>query len=101
MNIYLDESGDLGWSFSQPFRHGGSSRFLTIAFVACPSEKKHLLQRVVRNVYRHTKSDPKEELKGSMMTTSQKNYVAKQIRSLLKTSGYKDRSHYDTKGECG
>lgn len=84
MNIYLYESGDLGWSFSQPFRHGGSSRFLTIAFVACPSEKKHLLQRVVRNVYRYTKSNPKEELKGSMMTTSQKNYVAKQIRSLLK-----------------
>jgi hypothetical protein len=27
--IYLDESGDLGWSFDAPFRRDGSSRNLT------------------------------------------------------------------------
>lgn len=28
---YLDESGDLGWKFDQPFGEGGSSRFFVIA----------------------------------------------------------------------
>lgn len=37
MNVYLDESGDLGWVLDKPYRNGGSSRFMTIAFVACPA----------------------------------------------------------------
>lgn len=28
--VLLDESGDLGWIFDKPYRHGGSSRFFTI-----------------------------------------------------------------------
>lgn len=68
MNIYLDESGDLGWVLNKPYRHGGSSRYLTIAYVACPPEKKHLLKRIVRKVYERTKTDPKTELKGSALS---------------------------------
>jgi len=26
-HIYLDESGDTGWSFALPYQRGGSSRF--------------------------------------------------------------------------
>jgi len=36
MNVYVDESGDLGWEFAQPFRQGGSSRYLTIASLLVP-----------------------------------------------------------------
>jgi len=82
-NIYLDESGDLGWVLDKPYRHGGSSRFMTIAFVSCPSEKKHLLQRIVKKVYEHTKADPKTELKGSMMSTADKCYFAELVRKLV------------------
>jgi len=49
--IYLDESGDLGWNFSAPFRNGGSSRFLTIAALCVPTPKKHLPKRVVKKLY--------------------------------------------------
>jgi hypothetical protein len=34
--LYLDESGDLGWSFNLPNRNGGSSRFFrkSLIFIA-------------------------------------------------------------------
>ena len=35
--IYVDESGDLGWQFDQPFRAGGASRYLTVACLIVPS----------------------------------------------------------------
>lgn len=83
MNVYLDESGDLGWVMDKPYRHGGSSRFMTIAFVACPKEKKHLLRRIVVDVYRKTKTDPKIELKGSSLSVEDKCYFAEKVRKLV------------------
>ena len=56
INAYLDESGDLGWRFDAPYRKGGLSRFLTIAFVICLSEKKHLPKRIVSKLYRRIKA---------------------------------------------
>ena len=49
--IYVDESGDLGWNFSAPYRRGGSSRYLTVAAFCVPSSKKHIPKRAVRNLY--------------------------------------------------
>lgn len=82
-NIYLDESGDLGWILNKPYRHGGSSRYLTIAYVVCPNEKKHLLKRIVRKVYTKTKTDTKIELKGSTLTVENKKFFAKKVRELV------------------
>ncbi len=81
--MYLDESGDLGWILDKPYRHGGSSRYLTIAFVVCPSEKKHLLQRIVADVYRKVKHNPKKELKGSSLSVSDKCFFAEKVRKLV------------------
>ena len=83
MNIYLDESGDLGWVLNKPYRHGGSSRYMTIAFIACPNEKKHLLKRIVRKVYNRTKTDPKVELKGSALNVEDKKYFAREVHKLV------------------
>ena len=82
-NVYLDESGDLGWILDKPYCHGGSSRYLTIAFVVCPSEKKHLLQRIVADVYRKVKHNPKKELKGSSLSVSDKCFFAEKVRKLV------------------
>ncbi|MDE6769180.1 MAG: DUF3800 domain-containing protein [Muribaculaceae bacterium] len=84
-NVYLDESGDLGWIFDKPYRQGGSSRYLTIAFVVCPSEKKHLLQRVVKRVYTRKKFDPKKELKGSSLSIPDKCFFAEHVNRLITT----------------
>lgn len=83
MNVYLDESGDLGWVLNKPYQHGGSSKYLTIAFVVCPSEKKHLLKRIVRSVYNKTKTDPKIELKGSAMSERAKCFFANEVSNLI------------------
>lgn len=82
-NVYLDESGDLGWVLDKPYRHGGSSRYLTIAFVVCPSEKKHLLQRIVVDVYKRVKFNPQKELKGSTLSVDDKCFFAEKVRKLV------------------
>lgn len=83
LNVYLDESGDMGWTLDKPYRQGGSSRFMTIAFVVCPSEKKHLLRRIVVKMYNRKKFDPKEELKGTKLSCEDKCFFAEHVRKLV------------------
>jgi hypothetical protein len=47
MNLYLDESGDLGWTLDKPYQAGGSSRYLTIATLIIPKTISH--KALVRN----------------------------------------------------
>jgi hypothetical protein len=49
MNLYLDESGDLGWKFDKPYRDGGSSRYLTIATLIIPQNLSHLPKRIIKS----------------------------------------------------
>jgi hypothetical protein len=49
--VYVDESGDLGWTFTAPYRHGGSSRYLTISALCLPRAKKHIPKRVIKDLY--------------------------------------------------
>lgn len=83
MNVYLDESGDLGWTLNKPYRNGGSSRYLTIAYAICPAEKKHLLRRLVVKFYKRKGFDPKIEIKGSSLSTADKCKFAEMIRNLV------------------
>jgi hypothetical protein len=61
--IYLDESGDLGWTLDKPYGKGGSSQYLTLAAVLVPTHKTHLIARVVRGFYKARKRPQKHELK--------------------------------------
>lgn len=82
-HIYLDESGDLGWKFSHPHRDGGSSRFLTLAYVIVPECDKHLLYRFVRRVYKQYKIDPNKEQKGTDYLDKQAKVIAQRMVKLL------------------
>ncbi len=82
-NVYLDESGDLGWMLEKPYRRGGSSRHLTIAYIICPSEKKHLPKRIVKNLYKKLRESSRVEIKGSSLSVVQKEYVARETMKLL------------------
>jgi hypothetical protein len=84
MNVYVDESGDLGFTFKKPFGKGGSSRFLTIAFLLIPKTLSHLPKRIVREVYRHRKQPVHIELKGAALTIDDQIYLAKRVVNLLK-----------------
>ncbi len=65
--IYLDESGDLGWNFSAPYRSGGSSRYLTVAALCVPSDKKHIPKRAIKDLYEKFKWPTRVEKKWQQM----------------------------------
>ncbi len=80
--IYLDESGDLGWSFERPYRNGGSSRFLTIAALCVPVEKSHLPKRLIKKLYIKHKWPSDKEKKWAAMQEAEKADFANLANSL-------------------
>jgi hypothetical protein len=82
--VYLDESGDLGWTLDKPYRIGGSSRYLTITFLVIPHDEQCKPKRIVREVYRHFGFDPKDEMKGSMLSDEQLDYIAYKIVKYMR-----------------
>lgn len=72
INIYLDESGDLGWKFNLPYLRGGSSRYLTIASLVVPRARKDPPKRVVKRLYKKHKWKPNEETKWADMTDDER-----------------------------
>jgi len=83
MILYLDESGDLGWRFDQPYGSGGSSRFLTISYVILPNEKKHLLRKQVIKTYKKFNFNSNIEHKGCDLSSSQRTYFLNRVNQLL------------------
>jgi len=83
INIYLDESGDLGWKFDQPYRRGGSSRFLTIASLIVPKDVKEAPKRVIRRLYKKHKWNTQEEKKWSGMTAGERLEFAQFASRLI------------------
>ncbi len=83
MYIYLDESGDLGWTLNKPYRHGGSSRYLTIIALLVPKSLKHHPKRIVKKLYEHEKFNPSIEIKGSDLNQDQKLYFANLAVAML------------------
>ncbi len=82
-HIYLDESGDLGWRFSSPYRNGGSSRFITIGFFCCPATHFNIPQRLVRDFYRRYSFDTKIEVKASDLKSHHKEFICNETVKML------------------
>jgi len=83
MNLYLDESGDLGFTFDKPNRYGGSSRHLTIAILLTPKELSHLPKRIIKKLYQRKKQPTSKELKGPELTSKDRLFRANKIVTLL------------------
>jgi hypothetical protein len=64
MMIFLDESGDLGWSLDKPYLGGGSSRFLTIAGIVIEKAQIKDLLRDIQELYFKYRFRPRTEVKG-------------------------------------
>ncbi len=84
MNVYIDESGDLGFAHDKPFPGGGSSRFLTISFLLIPKNILHYPQRIIRDIYIQRKRSPKNELKGCDLKPDAKLLFINKVVYLLK-----------------
>lgn len=82
MFVYVDESGDLGWSFDKPYMKGGSSRYLTIGILAVPKSKANASKRVVRKLYKQLNRNPEKELKAADLESDQRIWMATKIAHL-------------------
>ncbi|HZQ46498.1 MAG TPA: DUF3800 domain-containing protein [Verrucomicrobiae bacterium] len=91
MHVFLDESGDLGWTFSFPFRSGGSSRFLSLAFLFTPHRKVAIPRQIISNLYK--KYGWVSEKKASKASRLQKLEFANALNVMLQT-------HPDIKIDC-
>ncbi len=80
--IYLDESGDLGFDFTRPYREGGSSRFLTVAALCVHPETKHFPKRVVKGLYKKFKWNPAKEKKWADMSPGARREFAVKARQM-------------------
>ncbi len=82
LTVYLDESGDLGWKFDAPYRKGGSSRYLTISALCVPSEKEHIPNRVIRELYDKFKWTTKRERKWVHMKDCHRKFFAAEAHKM-------------------
>ncbi len=82
MIIYLDESGDLGWKFTAPYRNGGSSRHLTIASLAVSPHNKHRPKRLIKKLYTKFNWPTNIEKKWADMTLEERIFFAKKAHEL-------------------
>jgi hypothetical protein len=82
-HIYLDESGDTGWSFSLPYSRGGSSRYLVITACVIPPPVTGKSERLVRHLYKHRQWNTVTEKKWGRMTPSAREAFAKSAAKLV------------------
>lgn len=82
-HIYLDESGDTGWSFELPYQRGGSSRYLVIT--ACVLVPPHFgkPERLVRSLYKHHGWNPAGEIKWPRMAPAARTTFAVSASKLV------------------
>ena len=80
-DVYLDESGDLGWTLDRPYRKGGSSQYFTIAYIILPTDNNKHITRFLRKFNQERGSN--KELKGADFTKGRAKATANKIISLL------------------
>lgn len=83
MLIFLDESGDLGWTLDKPNGDGGSSRFITIAGIVIEEEQLKQVNRYISDLYQKYKLTPKIEKKGSGFTDQEASYIVSNLESRI------------------
>lgn len=91
MQVFLDESGDMGWSFAKPYGAGGSSRFLCLAIMFLPKSHRKRPKRIIADMYK--KYGWTVEMKASDANSVQKMELAQSAVAMLKT-------HKDIQIDC-
>lgn len=83
-HIYLDESGDTGWSFELPYTRGGSSRYLVITACALPAVALAQPEQLVRRLYKFRKWNKETERKWSRMSPTARSAFVVSAAALLR-----------------
>jgi len=83
LHVFLDESGDLGWSLDKPYRQGGSSRFLTLAFMVADQDETKHPKRLVKRFCQGHGMHAGHELKGYDLSAGQLLAFAERAAAML------------------
>lgn len=86
MKVYIDESGDLGWSLDKPNRNGGSSRYITITGIIVSDEDEKYINRFISDIFRKYNLNPKIEKKGANFSAEHSSYITSQLNKLFSKS---------------
>lgn len=81
--FYVDESGDLGWTLHHPYRHGGSSQYLTLAALVVLDNLEHYPPRVIKRLYDKYKWKTARERKWVDLKDGARLDFAKQAVALV------------------
>lgn len=82
MLIFLDESGDFGWSLDKPRFEGGSSRFITIAGIVIEKDQMKDLIQYTRGIFYKYQLNPRLELKGKKISNQLALSITKDLLTL-------------------
>lgn len=82
MQVFLDESGDLGWKLGSPYLKSGSSQFFTLALLVVDSGTGKYPKRLVRKLRKKYGMKTSREIKGSELTPNQLVYFCEEVEKL-------------------
>jgi Protein of unknown function (DUF3800) len=82
--IFLDESGDLGWSLDKPRGNGGSSRFIVLAAIVLPFGQNKHLERLVTPLYKKRGRSFGSELKSTALNGYERRCFASELAKLAR-----------------
>ena len=87
-HIYLDESGDTGWSLAFPYSRGGSSRYLVITACVLTPPVVGKAERLIRHLYKHRQWNTATEKKWGRMTPTAREAFAKSAAKLVRENSH-------------
>jgi hypothetical protein len=83
LNIYLDESGDLGWTINPAPGEAGSSQHLTICAILAPEDSYKYLKRTIRDFCVKHKIPKSVEPKGEVINGEKRLDAARRLVAML------------------
>ena len=86
MNLYLDESGDLGWTLDKPNRFGGSSKYITITGILISESDEKYISRFISHIYKKYRLTPKIEKKGANFIPDHSRFISSQLNKVINKS---------------
>jgi len=86
MKIFIDESGDLGWTLDKPNRNGGSSRFITITGLVIEESEEKYVNRFISDIYKKYNLTPNVEKKGNNFSSEHSSFITSQLQKIYTKS---------------
>ena len=81
-HIFLDESGDTGWSFALPYQRGGSSRFFVISACSLQAPALAKPEQLVRRLHKNRQWKDAGERKWARMSPTARTAFAASAAKL-------------------